>query len=96
MDLSVVYRKCNNFVEKKVGDEIVLVPLTDNVADMNSVFTMNEVGTFIYSRLNSLKTLGEILDEILLTYEVDIDTAKADLHDFIKISTSRGVIEKQV
>ncbi len=96
MNLSAVYRKRDNFVEKQVGNELVLVPLTDNVADMNSVFTLNEVGTFIYNCLDGIKTLGEILDEILEAYEIDAETAQVDLRSFIHISISKKVIEEQV
>ena len=61
MDFALIYTKDKQFVEKSIGEEKVLVPLSDNVADMNHVFTLNEVGTFVYDEIDGKKSIGEIV-----------------------------------
>ncbi len=94
MDFSLVYSKSKRFVEKSIGEEKVLVPLFDNVADMNHVFTLNEVGTFIYDQLDGKKSLQQIHHALLDEYEVDVDNAKTDIELFISDAVERGVIKK--
>lgn len=92
IDTKTVYRKSTGFVEKLIGDEMVLVPLSDNVADMNSVFTLNEVGTFIYSRINNSSTLSDILHELISEYNVPENIAQQDFDSFINKVVAKGII----
>ncbi len=94
MDFSLVYLKNKRFVEKSIGEEKVLVPLTDNVADMNHVFTLNEVGTFIYDQLDGETSLQQIHHALLNEYEVDVDNAKTDIELFVLDAVEKGVIKK--
>ena len=70
-------------VTRKTGNEYVLVPVTNNIADMNSVYTLNETGAFIWEQINGKRNIEEIIS--LLTEEYDIDNKKAeeDLFSFI-------------
>ncbi len=96
MDFTKVYYKSEQFVEKGIGNEKVLVPLTDNVADMNHVLTLNEVGTFLYDQIDGVKSVDNILSLLLSEYEVTQDVAKKDIEQFINNTVNRGIIiEKQ-
>jgi len=63
-------------VTRKTGNEYVLVPVTNNIADMNSVYTLNETGAFIWEQINGKRDIEEIIS--LLTDEYDIDNHKAE------------------
>jgi hypothetical protein len=95
MDLSEVYIKNKHFVEKNIGDEKVLVPLSDNVADMNHVITLNEVGAFLYEQIDGEKTIGDIYQTLLNEYDVLPEMAKHDIEHFIKDSVNTGVLIHQ-
>ena len=92
MDLSSVYFKGDGFVEKAIGKEKVLVPLTNNVADMNKVFNLNEVGAFIYDTIDGQKSLAEILNQLLGEYDVSRDKAVRDIEHFITAMVNKGVL----
>jgi hypothetical protein len=70
-------------VTRKTGNEYVLVPVTDNIADMDSVYTLNETGAYIWEQIDGEKTVAEIIDLVTQEYEVDKDTAGKDVFDFI-------------
>ncbi|WP_282039837.1 PqqD family protein [Saccharicrinis aurantiacus] len=92
INLNVVYKKSIDFVEKQIGNETVLVPISDNIADMNKVFTLNEVGTFIYSKINNKNSVSDILSALTEEYEVNAMIAQNDMEQFISHAISKGVI----
>ncbi len=96
MDFSKVYCKSERFVEKGIGNEKVLVPLTDNVADMNHVLTLNEVGAFLFDQIDGEKSVEEILILLLDEYEVTKEVAQKDIEQFISSTVDREILyEKQ-
>ena len=92
MDLTIVYCKKGNFVEKSIGEEKVLVPLCNNVADMNKVFNLNEVGSFIYDSIDGEKSVEDVVNKLQCTYEVSRETVLSDVKDFITDMVSKGVL----
>jgi len=84
MDLNTILSHSPSVVTRKTGNEYVLVPVTDNIADMDSVYTMNETGAFIWEQIDGKRTIRQILDNLINEYEADMDTAKNDVSDFIE------------
>lgn len=71
-------------VTRKTGNEYVLVPVANNIADMNSVFTLNETGAFIWELIDGKRDVEEIIKEMIKEYEIDEVIARADLMTFIE------------
>jgi len=84
MDLQTLYKLKAKFVAREVGNEMILVPLTGNVAQMSELFTLNETARFIWQNITENTTIADI--EYLMTNEFDIDTetAKEDIEKFMK------------
>ena len=71
-------------VSRKTGNEYVLVPVTGNIADMDSVFTLNETGAFIWEQIDGKRDVEEISKEVMKEFAVDEMEAQADVLDFIE------------
>ncbi len=41
------YAKKNDFVTRDIGGETIIVPIRDHVGDLESIYSLNEVGTLI-------------------------------------------------
>lgn len=82
-DLKSILSQSSSVVTRKTGNEYVLVPVTDNIADMDSVYTLNETGAFIWEQIDGKKPLEEIVDLVTREYEIDKETAVKDVFDFI-------------
>ncbi len=82
-----------NFVTRQMGNEMVMVPLTDKVADMTSVLTLNEVGADILRLLEKPLTIEELIRELLEIYDVDEPTLIKDVEVFIMEASGKNVIE---
>ena len=72
-----------DFVCKPTGEELLLIPLKDNVADFNQYLVLNELGAFIWTALSAELTQEALQNQILNEFEVDEATLRSDLEKFI-------------
>lgn len=70
-------------LKREVGGEAFLVPLGKTVYDSNGLFVLTELGAFIWDLLPEADNADQILEKILLEYEVDEAVARADLEEFL-------------
>ena len=82
--LNSVLSHSPSVVTRKTGNEYVLVPISNNIADMNSVYTLNETGAFIWELIDGKKEVEEIISELTKEYDIDVSTARADVMDFVE------------
>jgi len=82
-DLEQCYCKNESFVFRRIENETILVPIKDNVGDMGSIYSLNEIGAFIWEQLDGMQNLKSIKDKILDEYEVSPQEAEADLRSFV-------------
>lgn len=81
--LKSILSQSTSIVTRKTGNEYVLVPITNNIADMNSVYTLNETGAFIWEHIDGKRTVEEIITELMNEYEIDKQNAESDVFIFI-------------
>jgi len=72
-----------NIVTRKTGNEYVLVPVANNIADMNSVYTLNETGAFIWELIDGRKNIEEIIKCLTEEYDIKHESASEDVISFI-------------
>ena len=82
-DLKSVFSHSPGIVTKKTGDEYVLIPVANNIADMNSVFTLNESGAFIWELIDGKRNVEMIINTLTEEYDIDYDSASKDVFSFI-------------
>ena len=82
--LKSILSHSSSIVTKKTGDEYVLVPITNNIADMNSVYTLNETGAFIWEQIDGRRSIEEIITALINEYDVDNKSAESDVISFIE------------
>lgn len=73
------------FILRDIVGETVLVPINESTSSFNGLITINELGKFIWENLEKVETEEELLQLILNEYEVDEDTAKKDLDEFLQV-----------
>jgi methyltransferase-like protein len=78
-----VYSHSPEIVTRKTGNEYVLVPVANNIADMTSVYTLNESGAFIWELIDGQRNTEEIIDKVTAEYQIDRETAAGDVVNFI-------------
>jgi hypothetical protein len=83
-----------DYVFRRIVDEAVLVPIHQEVADMDSLYTMNPVGAFVWEQLDGGATQTELLAAILDEYDAEPEVAAADLDAFMKEMVAVGAIRE--
>ena len=91
--LKSIVSQSASIVTRKTGNEYVLVPITDNIADMNSVYTLNETGAFIWEKINGKRNLEEIIEALVNEYEIDKQSAESDVFSFIENMSKYLIIQ---
>lgn len=71
-------------VTRKTGSEYVLVPVSNNIAEMDSVYTLNETGAFIWEQIDGKRTVEELIAALINEYDIDEETAMKDVFSFIE------------
>jgi len=83
MDLKTIYDKKSQFASRYVGKELILVPIRTKVTDMNEMFTLNEVGSFIWEQIDGAHTEADIIKAVVDEFDVDEAKAGEDVTGFI-------------
>ncbi len=90
LDGTTVFRRTKDVVCRNVGNESILVPIRNNVGNLDFVYTLSPVAARIWSLLDGVRTADEIVEAICAEYDVDRATAQADLtaliHDLAGVS----------
>jgi hypothetical protein len=77
------FMRSDDFVFRRIENETILVPIRDNVADLGCIYSLNEVGAFIWQQLDGQASLQDIAGRISAEFEVTLDTAADDLAGFL-------------
>ena len=94
-ELKSVPSRSTSVVTRKTGNEYVLVPVTNNIADMTSVYTLNETGAFIWELIDGRKSVEELIEAVENQYNVDHKTAAEDIFCFIDNMSKYLIIKDQ-
>ncbi len=91
--LDKVYTKSDSIVSRKIADEFILVPIRQNVGDLESISTLNEVATRIWELIDGKKKVRELKDAILDEYDVTPKKLETDIIKYIKELEDIGAIQ---
>lgn len=83
MDIQTLNSLKTKFVTREVGNELILVPLSGNVAQMNELFTLNETGKFIWENSDEQTSVEDIVNLMTDEFAINAATARKDLENFL-------------
>ncbi len=72
----------DDYLLRNVAGSHIVVPVGEGCLDFSGVITLNEVGAFLWEKLQSDITEEELLSALLSEYDVDEATARADIAEF--------------
>jgi len=94
MNLKSVPFHSPDIVTRKTGNEYVLVPIANNIADMNSVYTLNETGSFIWDHIDGKRNIEEIIRALTEEYDINHQSASEDVISLINNMSNYLIINK--
>jgi hypothetical protein len=81
-----------NLVVRAIGTETILVPVTSGVGDLDSIYTLSEVASRVWSLLRTPITRDGIVAVICAEYDVTADVAAKDVDDFLAALITKSLV----
>jgi hypothetical protein len=94
VELNSKYQKDPSLVHRNILGESILVPIRQNVGDLDSIYSLNETASFAWEMINGKRSLLEISEMITREFEVDKEQAQKDFLELIVILEKLGAIYK--
>ena len=85
-----------DFVFRKVIEETILVPVRMNVAEMDCIYTLNEIGAFIWEQLETPLSYPQLQQCMLDEYDVPVEVLDTDLQTFLDELLSIGAVKRAI
>ena len=79
-----IYAKNTNFVQREVAGECILVPIRQQLSDVNRLYILNETGAALWRRIDGRRSIGVILTELSNEYDVTSEQLEKDLTTLIE------------
>ena len=92
--LERIYKKSDSVVFRKIGNEFILVPIRQDVGDLESIYTLNETGARIWELLDGKTKVSEIKERLVEEFEVLPEEAEKDLLEHLRqLDAIEAIIE---
>jgi hypothetical protein len=92
--LDKIYKKSELIVSRKIADEYILVPIRNNVGDLESIYTLNEVGARIWELVDGKTKIGDIKERLVEEHDVTPEEAEKDILEYMQqLEEIKAIIE---
>ena len=93
--LEKVYNRSDSVVSRKIGDEFILVPIRQDVGDLESIYTLNETAARIWELIDGKTRVREIKERIIDEFDVEPIQAEQDLKEHLaQLEGIEAIIEE--
>lgn len=83
----------NGFVVRSIAGESVVVALGEASKNFNGIIKLNDTGRFLWDKLTVGCEKAELVDAILAEYDIDRQTAEADIDRFTETLKGANILE---
>ncbi len=84
ISLSSIPSHSSAVVFRRINDEFLLIPLTDDIADMDSLYRLTETGAFIWELIDGYVAIGDITSKVAEEFDVEREIAEKDILAFFE------------
>jgi len=91
--MKTILKKNENVVFRKIQDEYILVPIVASAADVESIFNLNETGAAVWERIDGIRALSDIIEDIKSEYESKDKKIEDDVMAFVNEMIDAKLIE---
>ena len=74
-----VYRKAEHVVHRRIAEKDVLIPIAQQLGDLQNIFSINEVAAFIYEQVDGRRTATQICELLAVRCDVPVASIEADV-----------------
>ena len=94
INLDAVLAVSANIVAREIENELIIVPLTAGVGDLeDELYTLNESGRAIWALLDGQRSLHQVVDELAQEFDSPVSEIEADVLGLMDVLLTRGILE---
>ena len=93
---STCFIKNKELVTRDIAGETIIVPIKGRVGDLDGIYTLNGVGTFIWQHIESRLTVSQLVDAVATEYDVERGDAEEDVAEFLESLETASLIKRKV
>ena len=82
-----------NLILREIAGEYLLIPVGEIAMNVHGMIGLSESGLLLWKRLQTDCFEEDLVDCILKEYDIDCETAAADVHEFLEKMKNIGIIE---
>ena len=82
------------FVIRQIAGEVIAVPAGPAAHRLSGLVALNETGHFLFELLQTEQTEGSLLQAMLEEYDIDEDTARADIGEFLQLLRTNQMLDE--
>ena len=82
----------DSLVTRRIGGETILVPVSSRVGELDSIYTLTEVGSSIWALLREPISADAAAAAICGEYDVERDVALRDVREFLDLLLARKLV----
>lgn len=84
-----------NFIVREIAGDYIVVPTGEEALKFNGLITLNEVGAFLWKKLQEDVELEALVKAVCEEYEVEEETALEDVKEFLQILRDHEMLMQQ-
>ena len=82
----------DRFVTRHIAGETVIVPVSGSADNVGAVYTLNEVGSFVWRLIDGRRSVREIAEAVGSEFAVAPDLAAHDVDELVTLLEAKGLI----
>jgi hypothetical protein len=80
-------------VSRQIEGELIIVPIRRGVGNLNSLYTLNAVGSVLWNYLADGHTVSEMVERVCEEFEVSEEMARIDIQQFLDSLVEERLIQ---
>ena len=97
MDISKKrFIKESSFVTRYIKDETIIVPVKGEVGDLDSIYTLDEVGSLVWKLIDPQTSISQIVDAICSEHDAVPEEVEKDVIELLGSLEAAGLIRPSV
>lgn len=81
------------FILREIAGDYVIIPTGKTTLELNGLITVNELGAFLWEKLQQDITKAELVEAVLDEYEIDRETVEKDVDEFLEELVKNRILE---
>ena|ERR1700690_2139165 len=87
------YIRNREVVSRQIEGELIIVPIRSGVGDLNSLYTLNSVGSVLWEYMTESHTFAEMVCRVCEEFDVTTIQAREDIEDFLNSLVEEKLVQ---